>query len=566
MEEKDYEEQLKGDFKNFLFLVWDELKLPQPSRVQYDIADYLQDPQTRKMIQAMRGAGKSYITAAYAVWCLYRNPDTTIICISAVQNRAREFIRLSRKIIDTIPYLQHLVPNPNDRDGADRFDVGCRTTPDKNPSVAAYGIKSMITGSHADMIIVDDVEIPQNSMTVEARELLLQRCKELESVLNPDGRIVFLGTPQSFDSVYRHLGRSYPVRKWTARYPSPDSLQAENLSPLLLDDLARGTAEVGQPTYPEYYSHETLIEREAIMGTSNFQLQMQLDTTLSDATRFPLLVSNLIVHPVSPHGGSPKVLHGTLNPCDIESPSIHPNDKYYKALHYENTIKDWTHVVMAIDPAGRGSDSTAVTVLCELNGMVHMGCLHTFNDPSATTFEAIAGLISYWNVKEIVIESNFGDGMFTSLLTPHLPHPCAITEVRHNTAKEQRIIDILQPITENHRLVIDPSVAKHPQFQHQYTHLQPLRGALKHDDAVDALAMGLQHLKPYIAIDPQETAKRRAEQEQMKEIKGFLRAYEKQNAGKERENTRGWMRYGGRAEDKGGPPRGRWGSRRGGLR
>jgi len=378
MEEKEYEDLIKNDFKNFLYVVWEHLNLPQPSRVQYDIADYLQDGSPRKMIQAMRGAGKSYITAAYAVWCLYRDPDTTIICISAVQNRAREFIRLSRKIIDTVPFLIHLVPNPNDRDGADRFDVGCRTSPDKNPSVAAYGIKSMITGSHADKIICDDVEIPQNSATVESRELLLQRVKELESVLNPGGDIIFLGTPQSFDSVYRHLERSYPVRKWTARYPDPESSQADNLAPMLLDDLAKGTVKTGDPTYPEYYSNDTLLEREAIMGSSNFQLQMMLDTTLSDLSRFPLHISNLIVHPVSPHGGSTRILWGELYPSEIESPSPLPKDRYYKPMFADPQIRDWNMVIAAIDPSGRGKDGTGLAIIMELNGMLHLSHLSSF--------------------------------------------------------------------------------------------------------------------------------------------------------------------------------------------
>ena len=98
--------------------------------------------------------------------------------------------------------------------------------------------------------------------------------------------------------------------------------------------------------------------------------------------------------------------------------------------------------------------------------------------------------------------------------------------------------------------MVDPTVAKNPEFQHQYTHLQPIRGSLKHDDAVDAIAMGLNRLKPHIAIDPVETAKRRAEQEQMKEIKGFLTAYEKQNSPKVREDRRGWMRLSGSGKDR----------------
>ena len=556
MEEKEYEDLIKNDFKNFLYVVWEHLNLPHPSRVQYDIADYLQDGSTRKMIQAMRGAGKSYITAAYAVWCLYRDPDTTIICISAVQNRAREFIRLSRKIIDTVPFLIHLVPNPNDRDGADRFDVGCRTSPDKNPSVAAYGIKSMITGSHADKIICDDVEIPQNSATVESRELLLQRVKELESVLNPGGDIIFLGTPQSFDSVYRHLERSYPVRKWTARYPDPESSQADNLAPMLLDDLAKGTVKTGDPTYPEYYSNDTLLEREAIMGSSNFQLQMMLDTTLSDLSRFPLHISNLIVHPVSPHGGSTRILWGELYPSDIESPSPLPKDRYYKPLFVDAEIRDWNNIIAAIDPSGRGKDGTGLAIICELNGMLHLPHLSSFPDGySSDTLQKISDTIEHWGVKRIIIENNFGDGMWTKLLIPHLHSPKEIKETRTTGQKEIRIIDLLQPLTENHRLVVDPSVARNQEWGFQFTHLSRDRGSLKHDDLIDAVAIGVEELKSFVAGDPKEVQRKRSEREQQKEIKDFLSTYKKQNRRlDEREPSRGFI-----SKNRGRSQRG-WGS------
>jgi hypothetical protein len=528
-EEKEYEDLIKEDFKNFLYIVWEKLNLPEPSRVQYDIADYLQNGESRKMIQAMRGAGKSYITSAYAAWCLYRNPDTTIICISAVQNRAREFIRLTRKILDSIDFLEHLIPDVNDRDGADRFDVGCRSTPDKNPSVAAYGIKSMITGSHSDIIICDDVEIPQNSNTVESREILSQRVKELESVLNPNGSIIFLGTPQSFDSIYRLLERSYPVRKWTARYPDPDSTQAENLAPTLLEDISLGRAHIGDPTYPTYYSNDVLLQREAIMGSSNFQLQMMLDTSLADENKFPLRISNLIVHPVSPHGASTKIMWGTLNPANIESPSTHANDKFFLPIHHDTSIKEYTHVIAAIDPSGRGKDGTALAILAELNGILHLGHISVFQDGySSETMERISNILFHWGVNKVVIESNFGDGIWTKLLIPILKRPVEIKEYRATGQKELRILDALQPLTENHRLVIDPSVAKNESFGFQYTRLSRDRGSLKHDDIIDAIAIGVEDLKEYVAVDPTTMARRKAEKEQQKEIKDFLTAFKKQ--------------------------------------
>ena len=182
-----------------------------------------------------------------------------------------------------------LLPNEHDRDGADRFDVGARTSVSKDPSVAAYGITSMITGTHVDLIICDDVETPDNSKTVENRDKLLQKLTELPNILNPGGQIVMLGTPQTEDSIYLRLAQTYDMRRWPARAPSlKDDKRCERLAPYIADKLYQEKMEPGDPTYPEYYPHEELLERETVMGPSVSALQFLLDTTLADLERYPL--------------------------------------------------------------------------------------------------------------------------------------------------------------------------------------------------------------------------------------------------------------------------------------
>ena len=74
-------EQLK-DFRNFLYLVWKFLKLPEPTKIQYSVADYLQHGSQRQIISAFRGAGKSWITSAYTLWSLLLNPQLNILVVS----------------------------------------------------------------------------------------------------------------------------------------------------------------------------------------------------------------------------------------------------------------------------------------------------------------------------------------------------------------------------------------------------------------------------------------------------------------------------------------------------
>ena len=189
---------LQEDFKLFLQALWDQLDLPQPTRAQYAIADYLQHGPKRLQIQAFRGVGKSWITGAFVLWTLFKDPEKKIMIISASKERADNMSIFLQKLIIETPWLSHLQPKSDDaRWSRISFDVLC--SPHQAPSVKSVGITGQLTGSRADLMILDDVEVPGNSMTELMREKLLQLCTEAESILTPkdDSRIMYLGTHQT---------------------------------------------------------------------------------------------------------------------------------------------------------------------------------------------------------------------------------------------------------------------------------------------------------------------------------------------------------------------------------
>ena len=272
---------LQQDFKLFLQALWAELGLPSPTRAQYAIADYLQNGPKRLQVQAFRGVGKSWITGAFVLWTLFNDPERKVMIISASKERADNMsIFLQKLIIDT-PWLKHLQPKSDDsRWSRISFDVNC--SPHQAPSVKSVGITGQLTGSRADLMILDDVEVPGNSLTEFMREKLLQLCTEAESILTPksDSRIMYLGTPQTTFTIYRRLAeRNYRPLVWPARYPRQDKLSKYEgiLAPEIQEDVDMG-AEAWSPT-DDRFTDEDLIEREASMGRSNFMLQFQLDTT-----------------------------------------------------------------------------------------------------------------------------------------------------------------------------------------------------------------------------------------------------------------------------------------------
>ena len=111
------------NFKNFLYLAWKHLQLPEPTPIQYDIADYLQKVQKRIVIQAFRGVGKSWITSAYVCHQLLLNPQRNILVVSASKNRADDFSTFTQRLITEMPLLQHLQPRDDQRPSKISFDV-----------------------------------------------------------------------------------------------------------------------------------------------------------------------------------------------------------------------------------------------------------------------------------------------------------------------------------------------------------------------------------------------------------------------------------------------------------
>ena len=207
------------DFRNFLYLCWKHLNLPEPTALQYSIANFLQSDEQRLVINAFRGIGKSWISNVYTCHQLLLNPQKNILVVSASKNRADDFSTFTLRLINEIDVLAHLRPLESQRNSKVSFDVRPARA-SHAPSVKSLGITSQLTGSRSDLVIADDVETSQNSATMGMRDKLSTQVKEFESIIKPLGRIIFLGTPQTEMSLYNELPkRGYKLQTWPARYP-----------------------------------------------------------------------------------------------------------------------------------------------------------------------------------------------------------------------------------------------------------------------------------------------------------------------------------------------------------
>lgn len=533
------------DFRNFLYVVWKFLwetgaiqaEKPDPTDVQYDIAHYLQHGPRRKMIMAFRGVGKSWITAAYVCWRLMLNPNHNFLVVSASKDRSDQFSIFTKRLIFEMPLLAPLRPRRGQRDSNIAFDVGPAAT-SHSPSVKSVGITGQLTGSRADEIIADDVESLNNSLTQMMRDQLEMRVTEFDAIIKPGAKVTYLGTPQTELSMYNNLpGKGYEIRIWPARIPEAPENYRGMLAPMVQDMVEHG-ASAGTPVDPKRFTSEDLMEREASYGRSGFALQFMLDTTMADAEKFPLKLSDLIVQPLD-KDMAPVKFTWSAGPehrlKDLPAVGLR-GDAFYKPMAYTDEMASYTGTVMAIDPSGRGEDETAYAIVKILYGQLYLVDSGGFaGGYDEFTLRSLANKALEHGVNEVILESNFGDGMFTELFKPILNsvHPCTVEEVRSTSQKELRIIETLEPVLNQHRLVVDPRVIQkdfdetrdtpYRSLFYQMTRLTKDKGSLRKDDRLDALEMAVKYWLKAMALDQNKAHDKHREKLMKEELKGFMK-------------------------------------------
>lgn len=530
------------DFVPFLQDMMEELGFTT-DEIQEDIAAFLEDGPMYLMIQAQRGQAKTTITAIFAVWCLIHDPGFRILIISAGDRQAGEISALIVRLILHVDILECLRPDrqAGDKTSAVHFDAHHSLKGiNKSPSVQCMGINANLQGARADLLIADDVESGKNSRTAVQREQLLHITKDFTSI-NSTGRIVYLGTPQSLESIYNSLpDRGYVVRIWPGRYPTPAQIESYKgaLAPMIAErvrldpSIATGYGRDGQQgkaTSPVIVNESLMLAKENDQGPAYFQLQHMLMTAMSDMLRYPLKVSNLVVMKLQGDHAPMSVVRAYGQKKDFTV-----NGTRYEvcpAIQQDNiVVTKMSATVLYVDPAGGGinGDETGWACLGHLNSNLFLrgiGGVPGGYDP--LNLQAIADLVVRFRPTTVVIEKNLGFGAYTVIVTPIIRAACeehgiplpSVVEDYVSTQKEARIIETLEPVLGRGALVIDESVIEDDNasiqkydlrirgtysFFHQLAKMTRERNALIHDDRVDALEGAVRFFSKVLAVDQQK--------------------------------------------------------------
>lgn len=538
---------------------------------QADIARYMHSGPRLRMVQAARGEAKSTLAAIYAVWRLVQAPPTRILIVSGGARQAGEVAYLVIRLVTSWDILEYLRPDRNagDRSSTEAFDVHWSLKGvDKSPSVACVGVTANLPGKRADLLIPDDVEQGANSETALLREKLLHSTKEFSAICT-HGDILYLGTPQSKDSIYNTLpGRGFDVRVWPGRFPNaeerirygdtlaPYILQRMQLNPKLctgygLDGTRGASTDTGR------YSEEDLIDKELDQGPEGFQLQYMLDTSLADAVRQQLKLSDLVVSNSDWEMLPEHVVHSSADKYLMDLPRDFPvqRARMFRAVPVECMYQPAPMRRMFIDPAGAGGDMLAWGISTALGPFIHVlnvqGVQGGFTEAN---MDILCARIVEFNVTDILCESNMGHGLFeinlrAELEKRNLGH-VGVRGEYSTGQKEKRIINRLVGAMQRHRVVVHQGVfdgaaetlrglplgnrVDHSLW-HQISSITTDRGSLKHDDLVEAFAGCVFLWNAVLAQDADKEAERRAEQE----MQSFLSDPMGYNSGKPRGKLQG---------------------------
>lgn len=531
-------------FSTLLYDVMTDLLGFQCSDIQMDIADFLEHGPLYRMIQAQRGQAKTTITAVYAVWRLIHNPRTRVLIISAGSDLASEIAGWVIQIIMNMPELECLRPDTNagDRSSVKAFDVHhVLKGAEKSPSVACIGITSNLAGKRADVLIADDIESQKNSQTAVMRQRILHLSRDFVSI-NSTGDVIYLGTPQSTDSLYNGLpSRGFTIRVWPGRYPTQEELPnyQNYLAPMLLErikadpSLQSGGGPLGnrgKAIDPVILDENALCLKELDQGPAYFQLQHMLDTKLMDEDRYPLKTKDIVFF-TPPLSRAPVQINWMrVDDYRIYPPAGFPlaHEMFYKAVGCGEEFGDYIGTHMYVDPAGGGKngDELAYAVTRCLAGMVFVCDVGGFpGGYSEATLDRLTAVAEKWKPGKITVEENFGNGAFVRIWTPNLIKKwrCGLEEIYETGQKELRIIDTLEPIISNQRLIVDPDLLKRDwestqryagekrsvySLFFQLARLTRDKGSLMHDDRIDALAGSCRNWVAALVLDSNKEAAR----------------------------------------------------------
>lgn len=539
----------------WLGICWDTLGRglwKPPTRGQLALAEILEQPHLdRVVITGFRGMGKSVVTAAAVTWFWrFISPDLKILVISASHAKAKDFSYQVKTLLNTVPELEHLRPSGSrgQRQEIDAFDIAGLSggaNREQSRSLRSYGLDGNATGGRADIVLCDDVEVPENTRTQHMRERSWGKLQEYFHMLKPKkespSKFIDLGTPHTEESLHNRLVNESGFQRflYPALFPDPELQEhmGRSLHPYLRKLLNESPDLTGTPTDPARFDEVELENRRRETTERDWQLQFMLDTRMADQDRYPLKINDLMVMDLDEEVGPQKAIysrHAVIDDLSRDYCVGWDGDRFHAPGNLQDMqYKPYQHKMVFVDPSGRGKDETAYCVLGYVNGYLCIldwgGFKEGYTDP---TMDGLVDICDRWSCSGFVVEDNYGNGMFTKLLVGHIrkrKKDFGVNEVSVRGRKEERILQTLRPPLEKHRIILNRQVVisdykdgqkpgNSPYMaMYQMSRMTEEKGVLRHDDRIDVLSLGAAYYQDMMAQEA-EQAIARDERAEMAEL------------------------------------------------
>lgn len=440
----------------------------------------------------------------FVVWRLLNDPNEKILVMSATGQRAVNFTQFVQKLLHLLPVCNGMQPRHNkERTSSQAFDVA-GADPSDSPSLYAVGAGNSITGMRASLVVYDDIVNAQNSSSVVQREKLDHYASEAANLLmTGKDESICLCTFHSNDDIYVDWINSKGFKPFIipAEYPADLSVYGNGLAPYIRERMVNNPELVGQ-TVDERFTADVLASKRLRIGKSQYKLQYMLDVSMSDDMKHPLKLSDFIVMDVDNDDAPIKVSHSAMRENQILTKhNGFKSDRLFAPSFVSDQRTEYNYRVMSIDPSGRGADETGLCVAYSVAGRIFVKKITGIEGGyEHETLAMIAQMCSDYKIDYLVIESNFGDGAFAKSLEPILGRispRTMIEEVRAKGQKEVRIITTLEPLMNQHKIILDRKIldddltatSVNNSFTFQLSHIAKTPNCLRHDDRLDAFEM-----------------------------------------------------------------------------
>lgn len=310
--------------------------------------------------------GKTAKMEQFVVKTLAENPNASILWVSSNQNHLKERSYAIQRILtdsDLYPELHETygawIGKPQNATSkpwtATKFYVAGRTSPERAPSFAGYGVTAKTYGARADVIILDDVDDP--GFHDDQRTTILRKINgDLMSRLNEGGKIIYIGTRCGVNDVASRLMEN---PRWKVIVRS-------------------GENEDGSPACPEMYSAEDLAVMRESMTNELYSMMVLNDPAPAGSSMFP---PSLI-----------DIAKGSFDLC--EAPT------------------DWPRT-LSMDPAAAGRAAAIVTAHDPRSGEIRVVDLAVIEKGGwSGMFEMVQSLVYRNRPKAAVIEATGGSTYF----------------------------------------------------------------------------------------------------------------------------------------------------------